>query len=173
MDNIANSYVDAELTFVRAKVKWFNNPKGFGFVVPEGENIDAFLHITTLQRAGFASIGEGTELMCHIKRGLKGALVTEITEILGNMSDLENSSSIYSPRADNSDEMETSRGTVKWYKPDRGYGFIVPEDGSLDVFVHKACLDKKGIGSLDSGQKIVMTVRTVPKGREVMDLYLV
>ena len=45
-------------------------------------------------------------------------------------------------------------GTVKWYNPGKGYGFIQPEDGSGDVFVHVSAVERAGIRGLQEGQKI-------------------
>ena len=45
-------------------------------------------------------------------------------------------------------------GTVKWFDPAKGYGFIEPEDGSKDVFVHKSALNNSGIDNLEEGQSI-------------------
>ena len=46
-----------------------------------------------------------------------------------------------------------SVGTVKWFNPSKGYGFIEPTDGSKDVFIHISALERAGIGSLNEGQK--------------------
>ena len=45
-------------------------------------------------------------------------------------------------------------GTVKWFNPKRGYGFIQPEDGSKDVLVHISAVERSGMGSLKEGQKV-------------------
>ncbi len=45
-------------------------------------------------------------------------------------------------------------GTVKWFNTNKGYGFIAPDDGGKDVFVHITELEKSGIRQLDDGQKI-------------------
>jgi CspA family cold shock protein len=45
-------------------------------------------------------------------------------------------------------------GTVKWFNPSKGYGFIEPTDGTKDVFIHVSALERAGIGSLNEGQKI-------------------
>lgn len=45
-------------------------------------------------------------------------------------------------------------GTVKWFNSTKGYGFIQPEDGSADVFVHITAVDRSGIGALNEGQKL-------------------
>ncbi len=45
-------------------------------------------------------------------------------------------------------------GTVKFFNTDRGYGFIAPEDGSKDAFVHISALERAGIMSLNEGQKV-------------------
>ena len=45
-------------------------------------------------------------------------------------------------------------GTVKWYEPDLGYGYIDPSDGSREVFVHFTALDSSGLSSLSKGQSV-------------------
>ncbi|MDA9640607.1 cold-shock protein [Pelagibacteraceae bacterium] len=45
-------------------------------------------------------------------------------------------------------------GTVKWFNTKKGYGFIAPEGGDKDVFVHISALEKAGLHSLDEGQKV-------------------
>ena len=45
-------------------------------------------------------------------------------------------------------------GTVKWFNPTKGFGFIVPEDGGNDVFVHISEVEKAGLKALDEGQKV-------------------
>ena len=45
-------------------------------------------------------------------------------------------------------------GTVKWFNPTKGYGFIEPEDGSKDAFVHISAVQKAGLDSLREGQKV-------------------
>ncbi len=49
-------------------------------------------------------------------------------------------------------------GTVKWFNENKGYGFIAPDDGEKDVFVHYTALEKSGIKSLTEGQKISFEV---------------
>ena len=51
-------------------------------------------------------------------------------------------------------------GTVKWFNPGKGYGFIAPSDGSKDVFVHVSAVDRSGLGTLTEGQKISFDVTT-------------
>ncbi len=47
-----------------------------------------------------------------------------------------------------------ANGTVKWFNPTKGYGFIAPEDGASDVFVHISAVEKSGLSQLIEGQKI-------------------
>jgi CspA family cold shock protein len=53
-----------------------------------------------------------------------------------------------------------SKGTVKWFNATKGYGFIQPDDGSKDVFVHISAVERSGMGTLQDGQKISFEVIT-------------
>jgi len=56
-------------------------------------------------------------------------------------------------------------GTVKWFNPTKGFGFIQPDDGSKDVFVHVSAVEKAGIRSLQEGQKLEFEIESGRDGR--------
>ncbi|HEY0837891.1 MAG TPA: cold-shock protein [Azospirillum sp.] len=54
-------------------------------------------------------------------------------------------------------------GTVKWFNTTKGFGFIQPDDGTADVFVHISAVERSGIGNLLEGQKLSFEVQRDPK----------
>jgi CspA family cold shock protein len=56
-------------------------------------------------------------------------------------------------------------GTVKWFNATKGYGFIQPDDGSKDVFVHISSVERSGIGNLHEGQKLSFDVERGQQGK--------
>jgi CspA family cold shock protein len=56
-------------------------------------------------------------------------------------------------------------GTVKWFNAQNGYGFIQPDDGSKDVFVHISAVEVSGLGSLRDGQKVSFDVERGQQGK--------
>jgi CspA family cold shock protein len=58
-----------------------------------------------------------------------------------------------------------SIGTVKWFNAQKGYGFIQPEDGSKDVFVHISAVERSDLGNLHEGQKVSYEVQRGQQGK--------
>lgn len=56
-------------------------------------------------------------------------------------------------------------GIVKWFNGKKGYGFIQPDDGSKDVFVHISAVERAGFSSLNEGQRIEYELTTSPQGK--------
>lgn len=55
-------------------------------------------------------------------------------------------------------------GTVKWFDESKGFGFIAPEDGGKDVFVHFSAIVGEGFRTLTDGQRVEFETQTTPKG---------
>ena len=56
-------------------------------------------------------------------------------------------------------------GTVKWFNPTKGYGFIAPDTGGKDVFVHISAVQKAGLRTLNEGQKVGFEIEQQQNGR--------
>lgn len=57
-----------------------------------------------------------------------------------------------------------SHGTVKWFNPEKGYGFITPDEGGSDVFVHHSAINVTGYRTLEEGQKVTFEIEQSDKG---------
>ena len=65
-------------------------------------------------------------------------------------------------------------GTVKWFNPAKGYGFIAPDDGSKDAFVHISALERAGLSTLAEGQRVEFELQPGQNGKSAaVDLKLV
>lgn len=63
-----------------------------------------------------------------------------------------------------------STGTVKWFNESKGYGFITPQDGGKDVFVHHSAITGTGFKTLAEGQRVTFDVKQGPKGLQAVDV---
>ncbi len=63
-----------------------------------------------------------------------------------------------------------AQGTVKWFNAEKGYGFITPDDGSKDLFVHFSEIQGSGYRSLDEGQKVEFEVGQGQKGPQAQQV---
>ena len=59
-----------------------------------------------------------------------------------------------------------AQGTVKWFNADKGYGFIAPDDGTPDVFVHHSAILGNGFRTLHEGEQVEFEIKTSERGAE-------
>ncbi|HZS81548.1 MAG TPA: cold-shock protein [Stellaceae bacterium] len=144
---------------VEAKIKWFNAAKGFGFVTMSDGSPDAFLPMAILRKAGFDDAREGASITCEVGNGAKGPLVT-------NVLNIDNSTAVDAGERRAPRPATTLEGAVKWFEPDKGYGFISPDGGGKDVFIHVTALRRSGLSGLDPGQRVRVDVVDGKKGLE-------
>jgi CspA family cold shock protein len=64
-------------------------------------------------------------------------------------------------------------GTVKWYNANKGFGFIAPDQGGKDIFVHASALERAGIMGLAEGQRVAVDVAQGQKGPEAVGLRMI
>jgi len=146
---------------IEAKVKWFNASKGFGFVTMTDGSPDAFLPMAILRRAGYEDVREGSSITCEVGAGAKGPLVTTVISI-------DPSTAVTPGVGDRRGSRPSSslEGAVKWFEPDKGYGFIAPDGGGKDIFIHVTALRRSGVPALSQGQRVRVDVVDGKKGLE-------
>jgi cold shock protein len=162
---------------VEAIVKWFNAEKGFGFIAVAGGS-DAFMHIRQLEAAGHSTVLEGARVKVRIGQGQKGPEVTEVIEVdtstaqmmstTGRRSDPRS----VSQRQSGVGPTEECVGSVKWYNPDKGFGFVGQDGGGKDVFVHATTLERGRLSGLAEGQRVRMQIGQGQKGPEARSIEL-
>jgi CspA family cold shock protein len=165
---------------VDAVVKWFKSDKGFGFVELGDGTGDAFLHVAVLQAAGHDAVDPGTKLSVQVGEGQKGRQVTAVLSVDASTASAAPRSGPRPPSRGGSfgrerpdpATAEPLEGTVKWFNPDKGFGFVAGEDGGKDVFVHVSIVERAGLRGLDEGQRLAMKVVKTQKGREAVSLTL-
>ena len=168
---------NADSPTIEANVKWFNPEKGFGFVALADGSGDAFLHAATLEAAGSYPLEPGTKLRVQVGQGHKGRQITAILEVSGGPpTPSPRTAARHTPIVRDQSEPSSAIelcGTVKWFSSEKGFGFVVAEDGGKDVFVHISTLGKEGLREIVQGQKVLMSVQQGQKGREATSVKVV
>ena len=152
----------------RGTVKFFNHAKGFGFVAPDDGDDDVFVHVSAVERAGLDGLNEGDQIAYELeqdRRSGKSAAVDlqwiaagspppRTGRPSGPARGYDRSSRGGPPRGEGRASAGPGAGTVKWFNPQKGFGFIQPNDGGGDVFVHISAVERAGLRGLDEGQAV-------------------
>ena len=163
---------------VRAVVKWYVPAKGYGFLAPEDGSADLFCHAAVVEASGRETLPQGAAVTCEVVRGERGPQVSRILAVEpvpGSMDHPANGPTPFSREAEwdgrepAGPSVEVS-GTVKFYDPARGFGFVVPDEGGREVFVHMSVLARSGLDDLQPGQRVSVWVEEVSRGLQATEL---
>jgi len=138
---------------------------------------DAFLHGSVLTQSGTAAVQPGETLDVRVGPGHTGPHVTEVLSVNSSTTvpATPRRSRFKSATSDGptSNTAVEETGTVKWFNAERGYGFIAPNGGGKDLFVHVSALERSGIEGLSEGQTVVVDVVEGRKGLEAARVRLI
>jgi CspA family cold shock protein len=165
---------------VQATVKWFNTEKGYGFAALSDGSGDVFLHINALQASGHQTVSPGATLKVRVGNGQKGRQVDQVISVDESTAEQPGPRSPAGPRTSrppsaprhpvDMSSVNEMIGVVKWYNPDKGFGFITPQSGGKDVFVHATALERSGMPPLQEGQSVRIGVVQGAKGPEAASI---
>lgn len=168
---------------IKGTVKWFNATKGFGFITPSNGTPDVFLHLSVLRDAGYQDLQPGTTVLCDAARRQKGLQVIRVLEVDVSTADEQGAQrEIRSERPERGFDRGGARdvgpggsfvgATVKWFNPDKGYGFVSQSDNARDVFIHMVTLRRSGVATLEAGQTVQVRIAEGPKGPQATEIRL-
>ena len=140
-------------------VNWYEPAKGYGFASPDGGGPDIFVHSSAIVTGGVVTDGQRVAFV--VVEGERGPQAAHVVP-LGPGAGL----SAGAGGADGAD------GTVSWYDEDKGFGFIAPDSGAGDVFVHARSL-AEGLTWLTEGDRVAYEVVSGDKGPQARDVQLV
>jgi len=146
-------------------VNWYEPAKGYGFASPDGGGADIFVHSSAIVTGGV--VAEGQRVAFLIVEGERGPQAGHVIP-LGAGAGLSAAAGT-TPGADGADDAD---GTVAWYDEDKGFGFINPDSGAGDVFVHARALSE-GLTWLAEGDRVAYEVVSGDKGPQARDVHLV
>lgn len=159
---------------IDSQVKWYNPEKGYGFLVPDDESADIFMHFSVLDAAGCRRVEEGDRIVCEIGPGRRGRQVLRVLEVKFAQREPRYCPASLGPRspAFDPETLEEIEGEVKWFNPLKGFGFVYPDDGGRDIFLHASVLRAAGFESLEPGVRVHLKVSSSERGREARLLKL-
>jgi CspA family cold shock protein len=137
-----------------------------------------FLHAAVLEGAGHSTVEPGTKLSVQVAVGQKGRQVTSVLAVDTSAAAAPRTHVRPPPRASSGRERPdpatatSIEGAVKWFNPEKGFGFVGCEDGGKDVFLHATIVERAGLRALDEGQRVAMKVVKTQKGREAISVSL-
>ncbi len=141
---------------VLGTVAWYEPAKGYGFVTPDGGGAEIFVHSSAIVGGGVVSEGQRVAfLVVDAERGPQADHLLPLGAQAAQPA-------VASDGAD---------GTVSWYDGDKGFGFITPDSGGPDVFVHVRAL-AGGLTELHEGDRVTYDVAVSEKGPQARDVHL-
>ena len=163
---------------IAALVKWFMPMKGYGFLKPEDGSPDVFCHVSAVEASGRETLPQGAVVTCEIAPGDRGPQVSRILAVdppaaghgpAERSRPFDDGYPVQQPGASTSAVVELP-ATVKFFDPARGFGFVVPDAGGREVFVHSSIVFRSGMTDMEPGQRVLVRAESVPRGLQAAEI---
>ena len=152
-------------------VKWFDQSKGFGFVVAETGGVDILLHANVLRNFGQSSVADGAKVEILVQDTSRGLQAVEVVSIKTSdwgsqplLADFEDLDPVVMKAA----VLEPAR--VKWFDKIKGFGFATIFKRPEDVFLHIEVLRQSGLSDLASGEALAVKAIDGKRGRMAVEI---
>lgn len=143
---------------VLGTIAWYEPGKGYGFATPDGGGPEIFVHSSAIVTGGVVAAGQRVAFV--IGDGERGPQAEHVIPLAADAG------------AGRAPETDGADGTVSWYDEEKGFGFVTPDAGGEDVFVHAKAL-AEGLTWLTEGDRVAYEVVQGDRGSQARDLHLV
>jgi len=165
----------------KGKVKWFNATKGYGFITLDNGG-DAFCHASALQASGHSDVQPGTTIVCDLADSARGLQVVTVHSVdtstaeapsrgprrdFGGGGGYGGGGGFGGHHRDNGPSGPMVEGKIKFFNDQKGFGFVMPDSGSGDIYLHASALRRSGVQMVEPEQRIRYSTRQGNKGVEV------
>jgi len=167
----------------KGKVKWFNATKGYGFITLDNGG-DAFCHASALQASGHSDVPPGTTIVCDLADSARGLQVVSVHSVDTSTAEAPSrgprrefgggggyggygGGGGYGGHRDHAPSGPMVEGKIKFFNDQKGFGFVMPDSGSGDIYLHASALRRSGVQAVEPDQRIRYSTRQGNKGVEV------